>query len=63
MVVMARPMNGRTQHRGRGCKDERRAEGEARNAEWRKLSVDEQVRSLIGRRGESKKQLKRLQGD
>jgi hypothetical protein len=60
---MARPMNGRTQRRGQGAKDERRAEADARNAAWRLLALHDQVMSLIGRRGKSKKQLARLQGD
>ncbi len=56
-------VRGRTQRRSPSLRAQRREEGEARNAEWRKMSVADQVSSLIGRRGKSEKQLARLQGD
>jgi hypothetical protein len=41
-------------------RDERRTEGEARNAAWLALSREAKIASLRGRRGESKRQLSRL---
>ena len=38
----------------------RRAEGSARNEYWSALPVDEKIKSLLGRRGGSKRQLEKL---
>ena len=38
----------------------RQAEAKERNAAWRKLSVAEKIASLRSRRGESKRQMKKL---
>lgn len=43
-------------------KEQRRVEGEERNAEWRELSLQRKIDSLKGRRGASKKQLAKLEG-
>ncbi len=59
---MARPMNGRSQRRGPAVRQEKREAAEAMVAEWRKLSVAEQIASLLRRRGNSKRQLARLRG-
>ena len=41
-------------------KEQKRREGEERNAEWRSLTPAEQIASLKGRRGQSKRQMKKL---
>ena len=40
----------------------KREEGSARNEYWAALPIDEKVKSLMSRRGESKRQLEKLQG-
>lgn len=40
-----------TQSRGRACRDQRREEGEARNATWRALTLTAQLQSLDARLG------------
>jgi hypothetical protein len=50
----------RTQRRGPGCKDERRREAVERNTRWQALTTSEKISSLKARRGESKRQLKKL---
>lgn len=51
---------GRSQRRGPAVKQERREEAVVRVAAWRALSPAEQLASLSGRRGESRKQVGRL---
>jgi hypothetical protein len=46
---------------GKADRERRREEGETRNAAWRALSKEQQVASLLGRRGESRRQLAKLQ--
>jgi len=41
-------------------KELRRVEGEERNEVWRSLSAEQKLRSLQARRGESKRQIKKL---
>lgn len=41
-------------------KNRKRQEAEDRNKSWAKLSRDEQLKSLASRRGESKKQVERI---
>jgi hypothetical protein len=43
-------------------REERRAEALERNKAWGLLSKDQQIQSLKSRRGESKRQMKKLQG-
>lgn len=59
---MSQHLNGRSQRRGRGAKDDRIKQGEGRNEAWKGLSTAEKIASLRGRRGQSKKQLLKLQG-
>lgn len=44
-------------------KTQRREEGEERNAEWRELSTQRKIDSLVGRRGNSKRQLTKLRAE
>jgi hypothetical protein len=43
-------------------KERKRDEGEVRDAAWRRLGIEAQLKSLSARRGESRKQTKRLTG-
>jgi hypothetical protein len=51
----------RCQRRGAGCKEERRKEAIERNARWAALTRDQKIASLKARRGESRRQLKKLE--
>ena len=44
------------------ARDERRSEGDARNAKWRALTPEQQIRSLATRPGNSRKQVRRITG-
>jgi hypothetical protein len=52
--------NGRTQRRGPGAKADRTSTVQERLDGWRKLSPREQFQSLIVRRGNSKRQMEKL---
>lgn len=41
-------------------KEARRREAEERNERWRALSTEEKLRSLLSRRGQSKRQVEKL---
>lgn len=43
-------------------KEQKRREGAARNEKWQALSTAEKIKSLKARRGESKRQLMKLEG-
>jgi len=43
-------------------KDQRRKEAEVRNAAWNELTLEQKIRALAKRPGESRKQIKKLIG-
>ncbi len=56
-------IHGRTQRRGRGCKDERRKAGEERNAKWAVLTPAQKIAVLdtvLGKGQGAKRQREKL---
>ena len=62
-MKMAIKANGYSNRIRKMKKTQRRLEGEQRNEEWRKLSKTEKIKSLKSRRGNSAKQLARLESE
>jgi hypothetical protein len=57
---MPQKTKGYSHAKADAAKDKRRAEGEVRNAAWRRLSRSEKLVELHGRPGECARQIKNL---